>query len=125
MDEDLSKLDELILNGGLEIAGLTESGSFLYKFTDKLKDIDPELHSHMMSTMYDQIMFLWENGFITMDVTQENPTVSFTKKAFDPQSVNALPQLIYPSLLGTDQPLATDGDRRGGKGNEFKGSFRW
>ena len=37
---------------------------------------------------------------------------------------NALLQLICPSLLGTDQPLATHGDRRGWKGNEFKGSFR-
>ena len=98
MNEDLSKLDELILNGGIEVAGLTESGSFLYKFTDKLKDLDPELHSHMMSTMYNQIMFLWENGFITMDVTQENPAVSFTKKAFNPESVNALPQLIKVNL---------------------------
>ena len=39
--------------------------------------------------------------------------------------INALLQLIYPSLLGIDQPLANDGDRRGGKGNEFKGPFRW
>lgn len=98
MNEDLSKVDELILNGGLEVAGLTESGSFLYKFTDKLKDIDPELHSHLMTTMYDQIMFLWENDFITMDVTQENPTVSFTKKAFDPEAVQDLPEFIRVNL---------------------------
>lgn len=98
MDENLSKLDELILNGGLEIAGLTESGSFLYRFTDKLKDMDPDLHLHLTTTMYDQIMFLWEKGFITMDITQENPRVSFTKKAFDPESVNALPQFIKVNL---------------------------
>jgi hypothetical protein len=34
-------------------------------------------------------------------------------------------QLVFPSLPGTDQPLATHGYRRGGKGNEFKGPFRW
>jgi hypothetical protein len=38
---------------------------------------------------------------------------------------NALLQLICSSLPCTDQPFATDGDRRGWKGNEFKGTFRW
>ena len=99
MENDISKIDELILEGGLEVAGLTDSGTFLYRFTDKLKDVDPELYSQVNQRIYEQVMFLWQNGFISMDVTQDNPVVTFTDKAFNEEEVNKLPDFVKVNLL--------------------------
>jgi hypothetical protein len=38
------------------------------------------------------MMSLWQNGFITMDVTEINPMVNLTEKAFDQISVSELDQ---------------------------------
>ena len=44
MSED-DFIDALILNGALEVAAIDmETGEALYKFTDKLKEISPELY---------------------------------------------------------------------------------
>jgi hypothetical protein len=99
MDEDISKLDELILNGGVEVSGLTDSGQFLYKFTDKLQDIDVDLYNAIRQKMYEEIMFLWQKGFISMDITVNNPIVRLTEKAFDKDEVDSLPEDIKANLL--------------------------
>jgi hypothetical protein len=99
MDEDISKLDELILNGGVEVSGLTDSGQFLYKFTDKLQDIDADLYNAIRQKMYEEIMFLWQKGFISMDITVNNPIVRLTEKAFDKDEVDNLPEDIKANLL--------------------------
>jgi hypothetical protein len=99
MDEDISKLDELILSGGVEVSGLTDSGQFLYKFTDKLKDIDADLYNAIRQKMYEEIMFLWQKGFISMDITVNNPIVKLTDKAFDKDEVENLPEDVRANLL--------------------------
>jgi hypothetical protein len=99
MDEDLTKLDKLILNGGIEISGLTDSGQFLYKFTDKLQDIDINLYNAVRQKMYDEIMFLWQKDFISMDVTVNNPIVRLTEKAFDKNAIEELPEDVKANLL--------------------------
>lgn len=35
-------------------------------------------------------MYLWEKGFLQMDVTEKNPMVSLTSKAFDEEKIKAL-----------------------------------
>jgi hypothetical protein len=99
MNENLTKIDELILGGAVEVASLTESGDFLYKFTDKLKDIDPEVYDKVIQMMYKEIIFLWENGFISMDITANNPSVTLTDKASDAEAIWALPESMRLNLL--------------------------
>jgi hypothetical protein len=42
------KIEDLILNGALEVSGLDlKTGDPLYNFTEKLKDVDSELFDHM------------------------------------------------------------------------------
>ena len=99
MEENITRLDELILEGGIEVASLSESGEFLYKFTDKLKDIDPQIYNNVIQMMYKEIIFLWENGFISMDITSSNPKVTLMEKAFDSEEVDQLPESMRFNLL--------------------------
>jgi hypothetical protein len=93
MDSDEEFIDNLILNGALEVVGVqSETGELLYGFTDKLIQIDPKLHAKFVDHFYEDMMSLWQNGFITMDVTEINPMVNLTEKAFDQIPVSELDQ---------------------------------
>jgi hypothetical protein len=90
MDEE-SIFEDLILSGALEVAGVDiDTGEMLYNFTEKLKDINPELHNEFSTYFSTEISGLWENGFIEMDITEKNPMVSLTKKALDEKEVKKL-----------------------------------
>jgi len=99
MEENITKLDELILEGGIEVASLSESGEFLYKFTDKLKDIDPQIYNNVIQMMYKEIIFLWENGFISMDITAANPLITLTDKASDSEAIDGLSESARLNLF--------------------------
>jgi hypothetical protein len=83
--------EELLLNGAIEISGIDEqSGEMLFNFTEKLKDVDPKLYDKMTDFFNQELMRLWEKGFISMDITQKNPTVSLTQKALDEIEISSL-----------------------------------
>lgn len=84
-------IEDLILAGALEVSGIDmETGEMLYNFTDKLKDINPELFKDMSDYISTETMALWVDGFLDIDVTEKNPMVRLTEKAFDESSVNKL-----------------------------------
>jgi len=83
-------IDYLILNGALEAAGISEKGEPLYNFTKKLKEVMPELYNEHINYVNAELMGLWEKGFITMDLFQENPSVRLTDLAFDDVMVSNL-----------------------------------
>lgn len=84
-------IEDLILKGALEIAGIDiKTGEPVYNFTNKLKDINPELDKEIKTFFSQEMMFLWENGFIEMDVTEKDPIVQLTSKAFDSKEVGKL-----------------------------------
>jgi hypothetical protein len=89
--EESSIIDNLILNGALEAAGIDiETGEMLYNFTEKLKDVDPLMHDEFQRYFSSETMALWEHGFIDMDLTLDEPIVSLTQKAFDANEVMRL-----------------------------------
>lgn len=99
-DDDESFIDNLILKGALEIVGVeAETGELLYGFTEKLIEVDPGLHAKFMGHFHQDMMYLWENGFISMDVTEANPLVNVTEKAFDEIAVSALSKNHRDALL--------------------------
>ena len=51
--------------------------------TEKMIDIMPEVYEEHLNEVNKQIMFLWEEGFITIDLFDENPLVNITAKALD------------------------------------------
>ena len=90
MDED-KIFEDLILSGALEPAGIDiDTGEMLYNFTEKLKDINPQLHNEFSTYFSIEVSGLWENGFLDMDITQQNPSISLTPKALDPKEVAKL-----------------------------------
>ncbi len=90
MSED-EIIDSLILNGGLEFAGVDEeTGEALYRPTSILEQIDPKLSKDMSSYFSGTTMSLWQKGFIDMDVTKEDPLVKLADKSFDIDAINLL-----------------------------------
>jgi hypothetical protein len=83
-NEEDSLIDDLILAGGLEISGIDEkTGEFLYTMTGKMKDLMPELYEEHLSDVNKEIMKLWEKGFVNVDMMNDDPIVTVTKKAYD------------------------------------------
>jgi hypothetical protein len=88
MDEEDKIIEDLILKGALEITGIDiETNEPLYNFTNKLKDVSPELDQEMKTFFSQEMMFLWENGFVEMDITEADPVVKLTEKAFNNKEV--------------------------------------
>jgi hypothetical protein len=84
MNEEDNLIDDLILAGGLEISGIDEkSGEFLYTITNKMKDLMPELYEEHMAQVNEDIMRLWEKGFVNVDMMSDDPIVTVTQKAYD------------------------------------------
>lgn len=85
---------ELVEKGALEIVGTDkETNEIIYKVTDKMKEVNPLLFEEHQNHVHDETMFLWENGFLDIDVTEVNPIVKLTPKAFNPDAVARLPLL--------------------------------
>jgi hypothetical protein len=84
-DDDISiMIDKLILDGGIEMAGLHPiTNEMLYRFTPKLKEIMPELYKEHLNMVNAELMSLWEKGFVDIDFFSEDPTISLTAKAAD------------------------------------------
>jgi hypothetical protein len=85
------QIEKMILDGSIEVSGIDEvSGEFLYTFTNKLAENYPELYKDTQTYFSKEMMFLWENNFVAMDITDSNPLVSLTGKAFDKEEVSKL-----------------------------------
>jgi len=84
-------IDDLILAGGLEISGIDErNGEFLYTMTNKMKDLMPELYEEHLTHINEEIMKLWERGFVNFDMTSDDPIVTLTQKAYDVNEISKL-----------------------------------
>lgn len=92
-DEMDELIEELMVQGAIEVVGIdAATGQFLYSFTEKLAEINPEMYAEMRKDFHSSLMRLWEQGFLSMDVTHENPMVKATQKIFDKSAIDKLPQ---------------------------------
>lgn len=98
MDEE-AQIEKMILDGSLEVSGIDEdTGEFLYTFTEKLAEQYPELYQETQTYFSKEMMFLWENNFVAMDVTDSNPMVSLTEKALDKEEISKLAPEVQAML---------------------------
>ena len=89
LEQDI--IDKLILDNALEIVGIDKSnGEFLYAFTPKIKEVMPELYEDHLNTVNSDIMVLWEKGYLNIDLLQEEPVVTLSKKAFIKEEIDKL-----------------------------------
>lgn len=107
-DED-DAIDQLILSGALEVAGIDiETGQPMYNFTEKLIDISPELHKEVALYFSRETMSLWSKGFLDMDVTEANPMVMLTQKAFDENEISRLSKESRYTLMEIMRVINSD-----------------
>jgi len=83
-------MEEMILAGAVEVAGLDEDGQFLYSFTPKVAELYPQLVQQIESGIYSHLMKLWEKGFLDIDITSESPMVNLTDKSQDLEALETL-----------------------------------
>ena len=84
MNSEDGMIDDLILQGALEVVGVdSEDGSLLYSFTSKMKDLMPELYNSHMNQVNSEILSLWERGYVDIDFLSEDPIITLTSKSFD------------------------------------------
>ena len=84
-------IDKLILDNALEVVGIDKSnGEFLYAFTDKIKEVMPELYEDHINFVNSEIMALWEKGYLNLDFFQEDPVITLSDKAFIQAEVDKL-----------------------------------
>lgn len=91
-DEAISKIvDNLILEGGIEFSGIdAETGEMLYMITPKIKELMPELYEEHINFINDELMILWEKGFIDIDFFSDDPLIYISNKSYDQNEVMKL-----------------------------------
>jgi predicted DNA-binding transcriptional regulator len=83
-------IEKLILQGGLQVAGVDQDGQLLYQFTPKMQKINEELYKDHLNFVNSEVMKLWEQGFVNIDLLQKEPIVTLTPKAFVPDELAKL-----------------------------------
>ena len=95
-------LEKLILDGIVEFAGIDKNGQMLYSFAPDLETREPEMFKTMQQLHMNDIYYLWEKGFLTMDATIANPAVNIAPLALDKAEVEKLPdhlQLLLEQIM--------------------------
>jgi hypothetical protein len=89
--EEQKIIDQLLLENALEVVGIDDSnGKFLYAFTNKIKDVMPDLYEDHLNFVNSEIMTLWEKGYLDIDFLEENPAVRLAEKAVDKEELGKL-----------------------------------
>jgi hypothetical protein len=91
-DEEISKMvDDLILTGGIEFAGIDgESGEMLYSITPKIRELMPDLYEEHVNFINDELMSLWQKGFVEIDFFSDDPLIHISDKYYDQDEVMKL-----------------------------------
>jgi hypothetical protein len=84
-------IDDLILNGGIEVAALDEdTGEMLYSFTPKIQELMPDLYEEHIRGVNSEVMNLWEKGFLNLDLFVKDPIITITAKALNKEEIQGL-----------------------------------
>ena len=89
--EESAIFDRLVLAGAIEVIGVSPTnGEFLYNITPKMKDVFPEMYDEHLNKLDQDIKSLWEDGFLDINIFEDNPMVFLAQKAFDEEAISAL-----------------------------------
>ena len=76
--------EEMVADGSLELAGISENGEVLYCFTDKCKELHPEVWNRQFTNFQAGVRYLWEKGYLEVEFTDDDVLISLTDKSFQP-----------------------------------------
>jgi hypothetical protein len=106
--EEQKIIDQLLLDNALEVVGIDDSnGEFLYAFTDKIKEVMPDLYEDHLNFVNSEIMALWESGYLDINFLDENPVVRLSEKALDKEELKKLSKQELWSLEEIKRLLKT------------------
>ena len=93
-------IEDLLLAGAIEVYGVdSDTGEFLYNFTNKMQDIMPELYKEHINDVHNEVMYFWEVGAVEMtEMESNNPKIRLTGKAFDEDFISSLSPSRQSSL---------------------------
>ena len=99
MDPVDETIEALIISGAVEIVGIDpKTKEPLYKFNSSIQKIMPELYREHLNEVNNDIMTLWEKGFLDIDLLSEDPLVTLTDKAFDDFEVEKISRELQIGL---------------------------
>lgn len=90
MSEEDNFLEYLILNGAVEVGGMSSDGELLYVFTPKMAEMFPDMaiaHKDHIETM---VLELWSLGFVDINYNDGDMKVKITEKALDEAEIAKL-----------------------------------
>ena len=88
---DSELINNLILKGALEVSAVDkDTGEFLYSFTEKIKELMPNVYQEHLRSVNHEVMNLWEKGFLDIDLFSEDPIITITKKATSREAISTL-----------------------------------
>lgn len=91
MSEEDRLIEQLILNGGVEPAGVdSETGEILFNFTPKIQELMPELYNDHLNEVNNYVMDLWVKGFLNIDFLAPEPIITVTEKSLNKEAVASL-----------------------------------
>jgi hypothetical protein len=100
MDPIDETIEALILSGAIEVSGIdSKTQEPLYRFNSKIQKIMPELYREHLNEVNRDIMALWEKGFLSVDLLEEDPVVTLTDKAFYDDEIEDLSKEEQISLF--------------------------
>lgn len=84
-------IQNLILQGALEVAGIdSENGEFLYAITSRMKEVMPDLYEDHLKTVNNDLLNLWEKGYVNIDLFLPDPIVTISEKGLDKNEISKL-----------------------------------
>lgn len=90
-DSEQKLIDDYVAQGALEVVGIDKlTQETMYRVTPKMKTINPEFYKEHEDSVHSSTMYLWEQGFLDINVTEENPIVKLLPNAFDEAKIAKL-----------------------------------
>lgn len=90
-NDEESLLEYLFLHGAVTISHVDlDTGDIFYKITPKMFELFPELYQEYLNAVNQDVMRLWEKGFIKIDLLDDNPMVGLEPKAFIEEELSML-----------------------------------
>jgi hypothetical protein len=100
MDPIDQTIEALILSGAVEAVGVDpKTNEPLYKFNSSIEKIMPELYQEHLNEVNHDIMALWEEGFLDIDLLSDDPLVTLTDKAFNDDEIEKIPIELQVSII--------------------------
>jgi hypothetical protein len=98
-DMETEIINEMLTSGALEFAGYDkETNEPLYRITEKMEYVNKALFDEHKNNVHTDMMLLWEQRILDVDLTEENPIVKLTPRAFNEQAVSSLPDELKIAL---------------------------